>query len=59
MRIDKDSIVYGLFLIIISVLLCRVHNITKIQKNKYKKLNTIMKVMGCIPNYIMIKQLKV
>ena len=38
MRIDKDSIVYGLFLIIISVLLCRVHNITKITKEQIQEI---------------------
>ena len=38
MRIDKDSIVYGLFLIIISVLLCRVHNITKITEEQIQEI---------------------
>lgn len=37
MRIDKDSIVYGLFLIIICVLLCRVHNITKITEEQIQE----------------------
>ena len=38
MRIDKDSIFYGIFLLIICVLLCRVYNINKISEQQIQEI---------------------